>query len=146
MQTQDVSKMEEVFKVHAEAELATDIEATMATLTADPHYELITVGWHVRGQAAVREMYSRLYAGYNRRVTASTGRVLAVAPDALIREGYTTLSTGTGTATYHSIAVITFEHDRISGERLYADMPNAQLMRDALGADFGRVPGVSALF
>lgn len=145
MDLSNVKRMEHTFTTHGEAELALDLEATMATLTADPLYELVTVGWEVRGRDAVREMYRRLFAGYNTRVVSSTARIFAVAPNALCREGFTVLKTDTDPVTYHSIAVVPFDGDLISGERLYADVPNAGLMRTALGSDFGDVPGVTAL-
>jgi hypothetical protein len=137
--------MEAALNAHAEAELARDLDATMATLSANPAYEFVAVGWRVDGRAAVREAYRRLFAGHMDRVVSSTARMVAVAPNALCRESYIVARARGGSVTCQSMAVVTFEGDLISGERVYSGPFMAELMQGDLGADFEEVPGVSRI-
>ena len=56
----DKKQMEEILLAHEVAELEMDIDATMATLAPNPHYELATLGLAVDGSDAVRETYRRI--------------------------------------------------------------------------------------
>lgn len=141
----DIRRMEAAFNMHADYEAVEDLEGTMATVSANPSYEFVTLGWRVDGRHAVREMYQRLSGGYSARIISSRARVLALAPNALSRESYTVLSSDQGPVACQSIAVITFEGDLVSAERFYSDATIAKAMGDSFGPDFGDIPGISRL-
>src|SRR5262249_41666984 len=80
-----LKEMEDVLLAHEIAELEQDIDATMATVVPDPHYELSALGWIIDGQAAVREMYRRILPVDHRDVAAEK-RIHALAENTLLRE------------------------------------------------------------
>lgn len=141
-------QMEEILLAHEIAELEQDIEATMATVTPDPHYELASLGWAVDGTDAVRETYRRILP-YNRaRDVAAEMRVHAVASNTLLREAYVTFDTVEGervTGLYLVVMAFDPHLKLISGERMYMDPVFGKMMSEQLGADFGDLPGVSRI-
>lgn len=140
-------EMEEILLAHEIAELEMDIDATLATLTPNPHYELAALGWAIDGPDAVRETYRRILPNQNRDVAAEK-RVHAVAANTLLREAFMSFNTLAGervTGLY--LVVMAFDPDLklISGERMYMDPNFAQMMSEQLGPDFGTLPGVSRI-
>jgi hypothetical protein len=83
-------QMEEVLIVHETAEFANDLDAVMATLSANPKYELPSIGWHIEGEVGVRELYKRWLSGAESRNVWAEKRVQAFSTDenALIRDAY----------------------------------------------------------
>lgn len=138
-------QMEAALNAHGAHELALDVEATMATVSAEPSYEYVMLGLRADGREAVREAYRRMFAGYMSKVAGSSVRVIGAADNALCREGFTTVQGDDGPVTCRTITVITFEGDLVSGERMYTDPYLAKVVGDAFGADFADVPGVSRL-
>src|SRR5262245_41569311 len=63
MQEMTKKEMEAVLLAHEKGELEEDLDATMATLVDNPHYELPTLGFAFDGYDAVREAYSRIMPG-----------------------------------------------------------------------------------
>ncbi|MGW4125430.1 hypothetical protein [Nocardia sp. NPDC004711] len=140
-------QMEEILLAHEIAELEMDVEATMATLTPNPHYELASLGLAVDGTDAVRETYRRILPNRGRNVAAEK-RVHAVADNTLLREAFMSFNTLEGervTGLY--LVVMAFDPDLklISGERMYMDPNFAKMMSEQLGPDFGDLPGVSKI-
>jgi hypothetical protein len=141
-------QMEEVLIVHETAEFDGDLDAVMATLVANPQYELPSIGWHIEGQAGVRELYRRWLQGTETRNVWAEKRVQAFSIDenALIRDAYVYYDGDDGQrVTGRYSTAISFEGGLISGERMFMEAPFAKIMYDILGADFGDVPGVSKL-
>ncbi|MGU3498754.1 hypothetical protein [Mycobacterium sp. C31M] len=140
-----LEEMEAVLLAHEIAELEQDIDATMATVVPDPHYELSALGWIIDGQAAVREMYRRILPVDHRDVAAEK-RIHATSENTLLREAVMSFNNLEGkrvSGLY--LVVLAFDPDLklISGERMYMDPLFGQMMSEQLGADFGEVPGVS---
>jgi hypothetical protein len=139
-------EMEAVLLAHEIAELETDIEATMATLGPNPHYELVTLGLAVDGEAAVREAYSRILPGNRKRNVAAEMRIHAIAANTLVREAHMSYTTSDGErVTGGYMVVMSFDPAAklISGERMYMDPAVAAMFREDLGTDFESLPGVS---
>jgi hypothetical protein len=140
-----MNQMEDALEVHGKYERALDLDGSMSTVAAHPTYEFVNLGWRVDGRDAVREAYRRLFCGYIDKITSSTARTLTEAPAALCRESFTVVTGKRAPVTCRTITVITFEGDLVSGERFYTDSYATDLIREAFGADFGDVPGVSTL-
>lgn len=139
------AEMEAALDAHGAHELALDVDATMATVSADPSYEYVMLGLRADGREAVREAYRRMFAGYISKVVSSSVRVIAAAEEGLCREGFTTVRGDDGLVTCRSITVITFDGNLVSGERMYTDPFLTHVVQDAFGPDFADVPGVSRL-
>jgi hypothetical protein len=135
-------QMEAVFHLHEEAEQTYDRATIMSTVSDDPHYELVSVGWRVDGRDAVTEMYRRLTATGPKRKTSSTKRVHAMGPNTLIREAYVHYTRGGEQFTGRYTFVIVFEDGKVGGERMYMDPQYADAFRAAVGEDFLEFPGV----
>lgn len=140
-------QMEEVLLTHEIAELEMDVEATLATLAPNPHYELASLGLAIDGIDAVRETYRRILPNTGRDVAAEK-RVHAIASNTLLREAFMSFNTLDGdrvTGLY--LVVMSFDPDLklISGERMYMDPNFGKMMSEQLGPDFASLPGVSRI-
>jgi hypothetical protein len=141
-------EMEAVLLAHEIAELGEDIDATMATLAPNPHYELATLGLALDGHAAVREAYSRILPGNRQRNVAAEMRVHAVARNTLIREAYVSFDNSAAERVNGQyLVVMSFDPvaKLIAGERMYMDPNFAAMMTEQLGPDFASLPGVSKM-
>lgn len=141
-------EMEAILLQHEIAELEEDIDATMATLAPNPHYELVTLGYAFDGEEAVREAYKRILPYNKNRNVAAEMRVHAVAKNTLIREAYVSFNTSSGErVTGQYLVVMSFDPvaKLISGERMYMDPLFAAMMTENIGDDFESLPGVSKL-
>ena len=124
----------DILKRHVSAETAFEMEATLATLTADCLFEDLPTGETHRGHAAVRAYYGAWWSAFG-NVPAGSRRHVA-APDLLIVE---THFVGTHRGAWRGIAAsgraidlpvaifISFRDGLMSGERFYYDQ--ATLMR-----------------
>ena len=142
------NEMEEVLHAHEKGELEEDLDATMATLVDNPHYELPTLGYAFDGYDAVREAYSRIMPGTRTRNVAAKMRVHAIDSNTLVREAHVSFNTRSGERVNGNyIVVMSFDPEQrlISGERMYMDTNFAAMMSENLGPDFADVPGVTKL-
>ncbi|MFD4351599.1 hypothetical protein ACFWPX_03530 [Nocardia sp. NPDC058518] len=139
--------MEDILLAHEKAELEQDIEATMATVSPNPHYEFPNFGWAADGTGAVREHYRRVLPNTGKYDIAAEKRVHASASNTLIREAWVSFTLEGERYTGMYLVVISFDADLklISGERLYTDSNFAKVMGEDLGDDYGDVPGVSRI-
>lgn len=143
--TLTLAEMEELLAVHEQAEFNLDLDGTMATLIDNPRYELPGLGWYIEGQEAVRELYRRLlHAGDVHNLWADK-RVHATSPSSLTREAWVYFDTPEGRTTGQYFVAMDFEGDKIAGERMYMCDRYAAMMGEALGADFGDIPGVQRM-
>lgn len=141
-----MEQMEAILHKHEEYELAYDLEGTVSTLTDDPQYEFPALGWRVRGRAAVVETYRRMLPLAEKVAMWADKRVHASGPNTLCREAFVMFNTADGERTTGQYFVaIAFEDNLISGERMYMDSSFAEIMAEALGPDFGDLPGVSRI-
>ncbi|NKY42605.1 hypothetical protein HGB45_04295 [Nocardia cerradoensis] len=141
-------EMEEVLLAHEIAELEQDVEATMATLAPNPHYELAFVGLAVDGEDAVRETYRRILSGNQGRDVAAEARVYGVAANTLMREAHMTFTTRQGERVNGLyLVVMSFDPETklICGERMYTDPLVGEMMTEQLGANFESLPGVTRI-
>jgi hypothetical protein len=145
MATPTPRQMEQVLAAHELAEFEMDVDATMATLTDDPVYELPGLGWRISGRDAVAEMYRRLLPSGEKYSIVAERRVQAADSSTLFREAFLYFDSNEGRTTGGYIVAIAFEGDKIAGERMYMDSSMAKMMAEVLGSDFGDIPGVSKL-
>jgi hypothetical protein len=119
----DLDGMVAVALAHAGAEAAGDLDETMATLDADPVYELLPRGLVIRGRDAARRYYEHFFANVMPRVTGFDLRSEWISDEGVLQE-YTLFVDGLGEpGTGHAIiGILTFGNDdgKLSGERLYA--------------------------
>jgi hypothetical protein len=140
--------MEAILYQHEIRELAQDIEATMDTVAPDPFYEFPSAGWRVDGVAGVREHYRRALPHGGRSNIASKKRVHGVGPNTLFREAWISWDAEDGTRlTGQYMAVLEFDPvtRKIKSERQYSDASLDRFLDPHLGADYGRIPGVTRL-
>lgn len=140
-------EMEDILLAHEKAELEEDLEATMATVSPNPHYEFPTFGWAADGTGAVREHYRRVLPNTSKLNIAAEKRVHGAAANTLIREAWVSFNLDGERLTGMYLVVITFDPDLklIEGERMYADTNFQKVMARDLGADYGDFPGVSRI-
>jgi hypothetical protein len=105
---------------HAAVEAAGDMEATMATLEADPLYELLPVGLSLRGRDAAQRYYEHFFSTF--RPMARRGRLRAeyVSDEGLAQEYEIGVDLPDGTQELHQVfSVLTFGTYALSGERVW---------------------------
>lgn len=143
-----LKEMEEILYAHDMAELTLDLDKTMDTVIANPHYEMVSFGLAVDGADAVREMYSRTLHKMVDSNIAARKRVHAIARNSLTRDAWVSFDTPGGqrvTGIY--VNTLSFDPDQklIAGENTSADPLFHKWLSDALGPDFEELPGVSSL-
>lgn len=139
-----LEQMEELLIAHETAEFNMDLDGVMATLVEHPVFEMPAVGLQIEGYEAVREMYRRFLAGGDRMNIWADRRVHAVSDNELVREAYVYFDTPEGRVTGQYCVVLTFEGDKLLGEKFYMDVTFAKAMSEALG-DILDLPGVHRL-
>jgi len=118
-----------IAKAHAEAEGQSDLATTLATLEAEPVYELQPVGRALRGMDATRRYYEYFFAHFRPLVRGYELRSEWVNEEGLGQEYVITLRTPAGGSERHSvIGILTFGKEALSGERVYASERVLQLM------------------
>ncbi|GHE76116.1 hypothetical protein GCM10017786_01280 [Amycolatopsis deserti] len=143
-----LEEMEQILYRHEMAELSKDLDATMATVVANPHYEFPSWGWAADGPEAVREHYRRALADIDRGDPASKMRVHGVGPNTLFREASFSFNREDGErVTGQYLAVIEFDpvEKKVKSERQYGDSVFAEYLAPHCGPDYGEIPGVSRL-
>ncbi|BBZ10051.1 hypothetical protein BST20_02680 [Mycobacterium branderi] len=144
--TLTLEQMEELLRLHEEAEFNLDLDATMATLVENPVYELPSLNFYIEGREAVEELYRRMLHGGDVRNFWADKRTHAISPSSLIREAWVYFDTDEGVRTTGSYNVVMdFEGDKIAGERMFMDASFTKTMAAVLGPDFADVPGVYPL-
>jgi hypothetical protein len=127
----DLAAKVAVAHAHAAAEEVGDMEATMATLDADPVYELLPMGVALRGRALARAYYEHFFAHCMPRITGFTLRSEWVTDEGVGQEYQLFLDGPDGSTTHPIIGILTFGGEGVlSGERLYA---SDQLLRVMFG-------------
>ncbi|OMC36748.1 hypothetical protein A5740_00300 [Mycobacterium sp. GA-1841] len=144
--TLTLEQMEELLRLHEEAEFNLDLDATMDTLVENPVYELPSLNWYIEGRDAVRELYDRMLRGGEVRNFWADKRTHAVSDSSLIREAWVYFDTDEGVRTTGCYNVVMdFEGDKILGERMFMDAVYSETLAKVLGPDFGDIPGVYRL-
>jgi len=118
-----------IARAHAEAEGRNDLGATLATLEAEPVYELQPAGRAMRGMAAARCYYEHFFARFRPLVTGYELRGEWVNDEGLGQEYVIALRTPDGgIERHHVIGILTFGAQALSGERVYAGERLLRLM------------------
>jgi hypothetical protein len=108
-------------RAHAAAEAADDFETTMATLNADPVYELLPKGMALRGRAAAEAYYEHFFSTVKAMVTGHELRNEWINDRGLAQEYLIEFRSDGGAPERHRVmAVLTFGDIALSGERIYA--------------------------
>jgi ketosteroid isomerase-like protein len=138
-------KMLTIYREHAKAEFAQDLDKTMSSVSSDPVFEWPALNLRLTGRAAVREMYSRILS---RAIHAHvlSQRAFASGDNLLIAEYVLSINGADSKVTRIGlVALIGFEGDKIKFERTYTHPTYTALLRAALGEDFDAYPGVSQI-
>ncbi|WP_176594351.1 hypothetical protein [Sphingobium sp. EM0848] len=142
------AEMEEILFAHGKAELEFDVDATMATVVPEPHYEIPFLGMAIDGWDAVHEMYRRLIPGNKNRNIEYRQRVDAIGDNILLNEAYVTFDTPEGervTGLYMVLVEFDPHLKKVVGERIYTDPVFGRMWIENLGDDFIDLPGVSKI-
>lgn len=141
-------QMLDQFNIHAEAEFVGDIDTTMATVSDHPVFEWGCMDMRIEGQAAVREVYLRLFVGLMPKMVEAGRRMFAFGENTLWFESIFGIVEDDGIVRKHSsLAVVNFEVDpiKIAGEYTYGSPGFVAHARAAMGEDVMDIPGVSVL-
>jgi hypothetical protein len=118
-----------IAREHAAAEGRNDLATTLATLEAEPVYELQPVGRVMRGMAAARRYYDHFFATFRPLVAGYDLRGEWVNDEGVGQEYVIAVRTpGGGVERHHVIGILTFGGDALSGERVYASERLLRLM------------------
>jgi len=143
-----IQEMQQILYAHGMAELEFDVDATMATVVPNPHYEIAHLGLAIDGWDAVLEMYKRLIPGNKGRDLQYRQRVDTASTNTLISEAYVSFNDSKGERV-NGFYIVAVEFDpvlkKVVGERMYTDEAFGRLYAENLGADFADVPGVTRL-
>jgi hypothetical protein len=111
----------QIAHAHAEAEARDDFETTMATLEADPVYELLPMGVAFRGRDAARTYYEHFFSTVKSLVVGYELRNEWVNDRGLAQEYRIDFRGPGGTVESHPVmSILTFGETALSGERIYA--------------------------
>jgi hypothetical protein len=114
---------------HATSEGAGDFDGVLATLEADPVYELQPVGLAFRGLDAARVFYRHFFASFQPLIDSYSLRSEWVGDDGAAQEYVIRLLFPEGRRESHRvIGVLTFGRDALSGERVWASERLLRLM------------------
>ena len=109
-----------VAHAHAAAEAADDLDATLATLEADPVYELLPMGVAFHGQDAARGYYEHFFATVRPLVRGVDLRNEWVNDHGVAQEYVLEFGLPEGVERHPVLAILIFGETALSGERLYA--------------------------
>jgi hypothetical protein len=125
--------MLELGRRHARIETARDLEGTMATLVAEPVYELWPLGRRMHGQEQVRRYYRHLFDDFMPRARGVT-LVSEWVSEASVAQEYAISVDVDGVLESHRVVGILYaEGSLLGGERVYASERLLRLMAgDAL--------------
>lgn len=127
--TATIDELVRIARAHAAAEAADDFETTMATLEADPVYELLPMGVALRGRAAAEAYYEYFFSTVKAMVTGYELRNEWVNDRGLAQEYVIEFRPDGGSRERHPVmSILTFGAVALSGERLYASDRLLQLL------------------
>ena len=131
-----ISDLTAIAHAHAAAEANGDLEATMATLEAEPVYDFHPVGLRMTGAKLTRRYYEHFFANVGPRIAgfALLGEwinELGVLQEYTVRYRYD----DGREREFHVMGLLTFGRERLSGERLYADTEFMKLLFEPVWND-----------
>jgi hypothetical protein len=134
-------RLRELARVHIRAEADGDIDTILATLEADPFYELHPLGVRFSGRDAVRRYYEWLCTGFRarQRHTALIGEYVGDA--GVIFEYRMWIARDDGTVVAHNLVGVDVAGDELlAGERVYAHPELIELMVGPVLAEAVPIP------
>jgi hypothetical protein len=131
-----IAELTTIAHAHAAAEANGDLEATMATLEAEPVYDFHPVGLRMTGAKLTRRYYEHFFANVGPRIAgfALLGEwinELGVLQEYTVRYRYD----DGREREFHVMGLLTFGRERLSGERLYADTEFMRLLFEPVWND-----------
>ena len=126
-------RMLDLGRRHADAEAKADLEATMATMVAEPYYEFHPLGLSLRGGDNVRRYYTQFYENFLPR-TASYRLIEEWVNETSVAQEYEIgLRVDGGIETHRVIGILYADGELLGGERIYA---SEQFVRHMAGPMF----------
>jgi hypothetical protein len=114
---------------HAEAEAGFDMAGTLATLEADPVYDLMPIGLRMTGMDRARRYYEHYFANVAPRIVHFALVAEWVNENGVNQEYDVAYRHDDGVARTHRIlGILTFGPRLMSGERIYADDEMLKIM------------------
>jgi hypothetical protein len=117
-----IAELTRIAHAHAAAEASGDLEATMATLEAEPVYDFHPVGLRMQGTELARRYYEHYFAKVAPRIAGfrllgewSNG--LGVLQEYSVRYRYD----DGREREFYVMGLLTFGSEKLAGERLYAE-------------------------
>jgi hypothetical protein len=149
----DFEAFRNVVHRHMQAEVAMDIEATLATVCDQPHYEFHPLGLIIKSPQAVRVLYERvlgLFRTLEPAAQSSTweegdaGKFVSRQRGIVVVDAATLVRDGRKLPIKSiSLFVPDFATGLVKGEHIYTNSVLAAVLQERLGADFASLPGVS---
>ena len=120
--SQTIARLTEIAHAHAAAEANGDLEATMATLEAEPVYDFHPVGLRMTGAKLTRRYYEHYFANVGPRIAGfqllgEWVNELGVLQEYTVRYRYD----DGREREFYILGLLTFGNEKLTGERLYAD-------------------------
>ena len=129
-------RMLDLGRRHADAEAKADLEATMATMVAEPYYEFHPLGLTLSGGDMVRRYYTQFYENFLPR-TASYRLIEEWVNETSVAQEYEIgLRVGDGLETHRVIGILYADGELLGGERIYA---SEAFVRHMAGPMFGEL-------
>jgi len=130
-------RREAVIHAHIDGETNMDVDAVLATLSADAMYELVSIDLTIRGHDKIRaflEVFFKAAPGIVHRAgrVHHTETAVIVETETDFPNGFDGTTPGQ-VAVRKAISVFPFDGERSLGERLYADMSAIVPYLDGIG-------------
>jgi hypothetical protein len=117
-----VAELTAIAHRHAAAEADGDLAATLATLEAEPVYELYPIGLRMTGLALARRYYTHFFAEVAPRIAGYEMLGEWVNELGVLQEYRVAIRDGAGgTRDFRIVGLLKFGETALTGERLYGD-------------------------
>ncbi len=117
-----LAELAEIAREHGAAEARGDLAATLATLEAEPSYELFPVGLKMTGGVRTRRYYEHFFANVAPRITGYEMLGEWVNELGVVQEYSVSMRCDDARVRdFRIMGLLKFGQSALSGERLYAD-------------------------
>lgn len=139
-------EIDKITKGHGAAEFAMDMEATMATVGASPHWEYHPMGLALTDRESVEVQYELLFEHILPCVVSQSSRAFGYGDNYVIREQNFRMNfDGVESDNYFTV-VISVDENHVIGERIYNSGPLVAVLDRCFDEKFRALPGVVDLF
>jgi hypothetical protein len=125
-------------------------------MSPEPFYEFHPLGLYLSGRNAIAEMYRSMWPRIYPYVVSSESLTMGTqsgessiwygTTGLAIREWAEVMPPGRKKRPISEMAVFHFAGAGLSGETIYCNAPLNDLIREALGTEFVRIPGVTRIY